>query len=159
MFSPELVERILDTAPVARLAQNDLDGGPQALPFVFTRIERSLWSPIDGKPKKHAKLSRLEWIAAAPQVLVLVDHYADDWTQLWWLKLLGHASVVGEREAGWEEAVHGLTAKYPQYRQTPMFAGEPTMVRIEIAHWKSWASSGEGALRRHYFPDSPDAAG
>lgn len=159
MFSPELVERILDTAPVARLAQKDLEGGPQALPFVFARVERSLWSPVDGKPKKRAKLSRLDWVAAEPQVLVLVDHYTDDWTQLWWLKLFGHATVVGEREPGWSEAIRGLAAKYPQYRETPMFAGVPTMVRIDIEHWKSWASSGEAALRRRYFPDSPDAAG
>ncbi len=158
MFSPELVERILDTAPVARLAQKDLDGGPQALPFVFARIERILWSPIDGKPKKHAKLSRLDWLAAAPQVLVLVDHYADDWTQLWWLKLFGEATVVNEHEPGWGGAVRELSVKYPQYRETPMFVGVPTMVRIEIDRWKSWASSGEDALRRRYFSDAPDAA-
>ena len=159
MFSADLVERILDVAPVARLAQKDLGGGPQALPFVFARVEHCLWSPIDGKPKKRASLSRLEWIAAEPEVLVLVDHYEDDWTQLWWLKLSGHATVVGEREPGWRAAVSGLAAKYPQYAETPMFAGVPTMVRIDIAHWKSWASSGEGALRRRYLPGSPDVAG
>ncbi|MGR9091956.1 MAG: TIGR03668 family PPOX class F420-dependent oxidoreductase [Gammaproteobacteria bacterium] len=159
MFSADLVERILDTAPVARLAQKDLSGQPQALPFVFTRVERCLWSPIDGKPKKRANLSRLEWIAAQPQVLVLVDHYEDDWAQLWWLKLSGRATVVREREPGWHAAVAGLTAKYPQYGETPMFASVPTMVRIDIADWKAWASSGEAALRRRYFPEAPDVAG
>ena len=158
MFSADLVERILDTAPVACLAQKDLDSGPQALPFVFSRVRHSLWSPIDGKPKKRPQLSRLEWVVADPQVLVLVDHYEDDWTQLWWLKLSGRASIVHESEPDWREAVDGLASKYPQYEQTPMFAGVPTMVRIEILHWKSWASSGEDALRRRYFPGAPDAA-
>lgn len=157
MFSADLVERILDTMPVACLAQQDLNGGPQALPFVFTRVGRSLWSPVDGKPKKRAQLSRLEWIAADPRVLVLVDHYEDDWSQLWWLKLAGHASVVDEHEPGWQDAVSGLAGKYPQYEQTPMFAGKPTMVRIEILHWKSWACSGESAVRSRYFPGTPDA--
>lgn len=158
MFSADLVDRILDTTPVARLALKDLSGAPQALPFVFARVAHSLWSPIDGKPKKRARLSRLEWIAADPGVLVLVDHYEDDWTQLWWLKLSGHATVVDAQEPGWDEAVGGLARKYPQYRQTPMFAGSPTMVRIEITHWKSWASGGESALRRRYFPGPADAA-
>lgn len=158
MFNVDLVERILDTTPVACLAQKDLGGAPQALPFVFARVARSLWSPIDGKPKKHARLSRLEWIAADPQVLVLVDHYEDDWTRLWWLKLAGQATVVNAQEPGWSEAVSGLAKKYPQYDETPMFIGTPTMMRIEIQHWKSWASSGESALRHHYFPDQPDVS-
>lgn len=157
MFSADLVERILDATPVARLAQKDLDGDPQALPFVFSRVAHGLWSPIDGKPKKRPQLSRLEWIAADPQVLVLVDHYEDDWTQLWWLKLSGRASIVDEHEPGWHEAVGGLASKYPQYGQTPMFAGVPTMLRIEILHWKSWAFSGERDVRRRYFPGTPDA--
>ena len=159
MFSADLVDRILDVAPVARLAQKDLGGDPQALPFVFARVGRSLWSPIDGKPKKRANLSRLEWIAADPQVLVLVDHYEENWAHLWWLKLSGRATVVGEHEPGWQAAVGELAAKYAQYDQTPMFAGVPTMVRIDITHWKSWASSGETAVRRRYFPESPEFAG
>ena len=40
-----------------------------------------------------------------------------------------------------------------------MFASVPTMVRIDIADWKAWASSGEAALRRRYFPEAPDVAG
>ena len=156
MFSADLVERILDAAPVACLAQKDLGGEPQALPFVFARVDRCLWSPVDGKPKKRANLSRLEWIAAEPQVLVLVDHYEDDWAQLWWLKLSGHATVVGEHEPGWQAAVGGLAAKYPQYAATPMFAGVPTMIRIKITHWKSWASSGESSVRQRYFSGASD---
>lgn len=157
MFSIDLVQRLLDTTPVARLAQTDPDGGPQALPFVFARVGQSLWSPVDGKPKKSGRLRRLEWIAADPRVLVLLDHYEDDWSQLWWLKVSGRAAVVDERQPDWPRAIRGLARKYPQYAQTPMFTGEPTMVRIEILHWKSWAYSGESELRQQYFCAGADA--
>jgi len=87
VFSTSLVERLLDAVPVARLAQIDHRGGVHALPFVFTRVGCALWSPVDGKPKNHARLSRLAWIEEHPEVCVLVDHYGPDWSGLWWIKL------------------------------------------------------------------------
>lgn len=146
MFSTQLVHRILDASPVARLAQIDEHGGPQALPFVFFRSGNALWSPIDGKPKKNARLDRIEWIRKRPDVLVLIDHYDGDWSRLWWVKLFGEADVVGESVTGWELAVEGLGQKYPQYNEIPMFTGVPTMIRIDISRWKSWSAAGDAAI-------------
>ncbi len=39
--------------------------------------------------------------------------------------------------------VQALAAKYPQYRETPMFVGEPCLIRIEIVRCRSWAASPE----------------
>ena len=46
---------------------------------------------------------------------MLVDHYDDDWTQLWWVRLDGVAEVVVDG-AEHEYAIALLEAKYPQYR-------------------------------------------
>lgn len=146
MFAPELVDRILDNVPVGRLAQIDDRGHAQGLPFVFGRVGNALWSPVDGKPKKRASLERLDWIAAHPEVCVVVDHYCEDWSQLWWLKLYCHGEVVRGTHAEWEQAVGVLETKYPQYATVPLFSGEPTMIRLERLEWKSWSVGGPGVV-------------
>jgi PPOX class probable F420-dependent enzyme len=88
-----LLNRLLDTVPVARLALLDGDERPYALPIVFARVGASLWSPVDGKPKRHGRLARLARIRRSPEVSVLIDDYADDWRRLWWLRLAGRAGM------------------------------------------------------------------
>jgi PPOX class probable F420-dependent enzyme len=127
---------------VARLAQIDNQGRVQVLPFVFARVGSALWSPVDGKPKKHARLSRLDWIAEHAEVCVLIDHYAADWTRLWWLKLYCRAEVHRGEHLEWEQAETALMEKYPQYAETPLYAGDPTMIRFECRKWKSWSADG-----------------
>ena len=46
---------------------------------------------------------------------VVIDHYEDDWTRLWWVRLAGRARVVESDPRGLEL----LRAKYPQYRDDP----------------------------------------
>ncbi len=145
MFEVDLVRRIVDIAPVARLGQRDEHGLPQTLPFVFARVGPALWSPIDGKPKKNTHLSRLTWIAKYPEVCVLIDHYDDDWERLWWLKLYGRAEAFHVEHREWDQALAALSRKYPQYAVTPILAGDPTMIRIEWDRWQSWAAGGESA--------------
>ncbi len=148
MIGQALLEQIVDTASVARLAQIDGGGRAQALPFVFARVGTNLWSPVDGKPKKHARLGRLAWIEQNPEVCVLIDEYVADWSRLWWLKLFGRASVVRGTGEEWPVACAALAAKYPQYETTPMFAGDPTMVRIVVERWTSWAAAGDAGFER-----------
>jgi PPOX class probable F420-dependent enzyme len=146
VFPAALVDRILDTAPVGRLAQIDDRGAAQALPFVFARVAGALWSPVDGKPKRHARLRRLAWIAEHPEVCVLIDHYGEDWSQLWWLKLYCRAEVHHDGHPVWPRAANALRDKYAQYAQTPLFAGEPTMIRLQWRDWRSWSAGGAGVV-------------
>ena len=146
MFSKIIVDQILDCFPVARLGQLDGAGAAQNLPFVFARADGALWSPIDGKPKKHAALDRINWIEDHPEVCVLVDHYEADWSRLWWLKLYCVGRVVRGHHEHWQVAQNALANKYSQYEDLPMFAGQPTMLRFEIKRWKSWAASGDDFL-------------
>jgi|TARA_B100001123_G_C14932695_1_gene876399 PPOX class probable F420-dependent enzyme len=147
VFEESLVERIIDVVPVARLGQRDESGMPQVLPFVFIRIGKALWSPIDGKPKKRERLNRLDWIDKHPEVCVLIDHYSDDWRQLFWLKLYGRAESFQSSHWEWQEAIHLLSQKYAQYSEVPILSNESTMIRIEWDRCKSWAAGGETAVR------------
>jgi PPOX class probable F420-dependent enzyme len=119
------------SATVARLATVGADGAPHLVPIVFALVGETIHSAVDAKPKRHRGLKRLANIAAEPRVSVLADHYADDWTTLWWVRADGVARVLPESPAG----LDALVAKYPQYRVTPP---PGPFVEISVRRWTAW---------------------
>ncbi len=85
----------------------------------------TLYTAVDEKPKRTRALQRLRNIEAHPQVEVLIDHYDEDWSGLWWVRLRGTASVVDD-----PHALELLARKYAQYRAQPP-AGPVIAVAIE----------------------------
>jgi PPOX class probable F420-dependent enzyme len=125
-------------APLARLATITPSGRPHLVPITFACWERTVASVVDAKPKRTRDLARLRHIARNPAVSVLVDHYEDDWQNLWWVRADGAGRVVeGGRE--FEGAVDLLVAKYPQYR-TVRPAGPAIIITVD--RWMSWAAVG-----------------
>ncbi|GAA2597983.1 TIGR03668 family PPOX class F420-dependent oxidoreductase [Winogradskya consettensis] len=116
------------TARVARLATVTPDGAPHLVPIVFALVGNVIHTGVDGKPKRHRQLQRLTNIAGEPRVSVLVDHYDDDWSALWWVRADGIAEVV-------EVAEPALLARYPQYRDEPP---PGPFLRIRVERWTSW---------------------
>ncbi len=145
------VDHVLDCWPVARLATLGADGGPELVPVVFARCGGRLWSAVDGKPKASTALARLANVRRDPRVSLLVDAYESDWSRLWWLRIAGHASVItgepAESEALVKAAARALRDKYPQYGETSVFRGEPTLLSIEIRSVQSWCASDEALAR------------
>jgi PPOX class probable F420-dependent enzyme len=115
----------LDGARVARLATVDPRGRPHVVPISFALDGDTLYTAVDEKPKRTRELQRLRNIQANPQVEVLIDHYEDDWSRLWWVRLRGTARIVDDRRA-----MELLAAKYPQYRAR-IPAGPVIAVSIE----------------------------
>lgn len=114
-----------EDAKVARLATVDPEGRPHVVPICFAIEGEMLYSVVDEKPKRTRRLQRLRNIEANPRVEVVIDHYDEDWSKLWWVRLRGSATV--EEDA---HAVELLVAKYPQYREQPP-AGPVIAVAIE----------------------------
>lgn len=120
-------------ARVARLATVDRDGRPHVVPICFVLDGETLYTAVDQKPKRTRRLKRLENIEANPRVEVLVDHYEDDWSKLWWVRLGGTARIVED-----PRAVDLLVAKYPQYAER---RPEGPVIAIEIEERSEWTSS------------------
>ena len=59
----------------------------------------TLYSAVDEKPKRTHRLQRLRNIEVNPRVEVLIDHYDDDWSRLWWVRLRGSARIVDDPHA------------------------------------------------------------
>ena len=85
------------------------------MPICFVLDGDVLYTVVDEKPKRTRRLARLADIERDPRVEVVIDHYEDDWSRLWWVRLRGRARIV-ERD---ERALGLLTAKYEQYRERP----------------------------------------
>ena len=107
------------------------------MPCCFAGHGDLIVSAVDGTPKSTLALRRLDNLAVHPHVSLVVDHYDDDWTQLWWVRVDGAATAV---DAGpdYEAALDTLAAKYPQYR-----ADRPqgAVIIVEPRTWRSWAAS------------------
>ena len=127
-------ERVRD-ARVARLATVDADGRPHLVPICFVLDGDDVYSAVDEKPKRSKRLKRLENIRVHPGVAVLVDHYDEDWTRLWWVRLDGTARVVEDGPER-ERALALLREKYAQYR-SELPTGPVIAVRVE--RWRGWA--------------------
>ena len=103
-------------ARVARLATVEPDGRPHLVPICFAVDGDTLYSAVDAKPKRSRDLRRLRNVRERPVATVLVDHYEEDWTRLWWARLRGPARVVAAGGAEEARAIALLVDKYPQYR-------------------------------------------
>ena len=122
-------------ARVARLATTGRDHQPHLVPVTFALLGDAIVTAIDQKPKATTVLRRLRNITENPRVSLLVDHYADDWTQLWWVRADGTARTVDDDGAR-EEAVRALAAKYAQYRDDPP---RGPVIEIGVRPWRGWA--------------------
>ena len=135
------MRELVAAARVARLATIGGGGRPHLVPICFALEGDVLYSAVDEKPKRSRRLQRLANVRAHPQVAVLVDHYEEDWTRLWWLRLRGTGRVV-EHGPELEAALGLLREKYEQYRAEP--PGGPVLA-IAIDEWRSWSAEGSGS--------------
>jgi hypothetical protein len=75
---------------------------------------------------------------ATGRAVLLVDHYEDDWTQLWWIRVTGAATVHDHDDSLDEVARAALAAKYHQYREHPP-AGPVWSIGLDELRW--WTAS------------------
>jgi PPOX class probable F420-dependent enzyme len=124
-------------ARVARLATAGPDGVPHLVPLVFALAEDTIYSCVDFKPKRTTALRRLKNIAANPSVSILVDHYDDDWDQLWWVRVDGVAEVLDATAAEGTAAIDALAAKYPQYAAR---RPQGPVIAVRSLRWHHWSA-------------------
>jgi PPOX class probable F420-dependent enzyme len=121
-------------ARVGRLGTVTAEGRPHLVPVCFVVAGEWIYTAVDAKPKSTLRLRRLDNVRAHPEVSLLVDHYDEDWDDLWWVRADGTAHV---RESGAErdDAVVALAAKYPQYRAA---APPGPVIAVAVGAWRWW---------------------
>jgi PPOX class probable F420-dependent enzyme len=132
-WPPATAEERLAQARVGRLATVTALGRPHVVPVCFALHGGLVYTAVDAKPKATRELARLENVRATGRASLLVDHYEEDWANLWWVRVDGVAEVMES-----ELALDALAAKYEQYRDTRP-AGP--VVAIAPDRWRSWVAS------------------
>jgi len=132
------MRRRLEEARVARLATVDPAGRPHLVPIVFALVEDLLVTAVDEKPKRTRSLRRLENVQTNPLVTVLVDHYDEDWSRLWWVRVRGDAEVHEEGPER-DRALEALAEKYAVYREQPPLG---PAIAITVQDWLGWSAAG-----------------
>jgi len=124
----------LAAARVGHLATVTPEGRPHLVPCCFVLDGDVVYTAVDAKPKSTLRLRRIRNLLANPSVSLLVDHYDEDWSTLWWVRADGRGRVV-ESDEERARALDLLAEKYPQYReQRP----PGPVIALDITTWRAW---------------------
>jgi PPOX class probable F420-dependent enzyme len=121
-------------SPVAMLATSTPEGVPHIVPVVFAVHGDVVYTAVDAKRKSTRRLRRLSNIEANPRVSMLVDHYDDDWSQLWWVRADGEAAI----HYSGEEMASGYALLRKKYVQYQRIALDGPVVTVDVKRWSSW---------------------
>jgi PPOX class probable F420-dependent enzyme len=114
-----VVQAKLRESRVGHLATAGPEGDPLVIPVCFASNGRAIFTPIDRKPKHTPpeRLARVRHILRNPRVALVIDHYEDDWSRLWFILIRGHASLLSQPQSREHRVARALLEeKYPQYR-------------------------------------------
>jgi PPOX class probable F420-dependent enzyme len=130
----EILRRRVAAARVGRLATTRPDGRPHVVPCCFVLVAGTVYSAVDAKPKSTLALQRLRNLAAHPAASLVIDHYDEDWTRLWWIRVDGTTRVLEEAPER-DDAIEALRAKYAQYVDTPP---PGAVIALDVETWRAW---------------------
>jgi PPOX class probable F420-dependent enzyme len=129
----------LRDARVARLGTVDDGGAVRLVPVCFAVVDGWIVSAVDHKPKRTGQLRRLDDMRASGAATLLVDHYDDDWSTLWWVRVRGRAEVLDGTGPARDAALDELVSKYPQYVEHRP-AGAVWRIAMDEVRW--WRAAG-----------------
>ena len=123
---------------VARLATSDADGHPHLIPVCYAFDGVCFYTPLDEKPKRveASALSRVRNIEARHEAALLIDQYDDDWSQLGYVLVHGHADLLSPQDPAHVHALVLLRRRYPQYLSMALETHQ--IIAITPQHVTSW---------------------
>ena len=158
---------------VARLATADSSGRPHAVPVCFACAPPSIYIALDEKPKDVpvTRLKRVRNILENPDVVLVADRYAEDWSLLAFVMVRGRAELLDPGTEEHAAAVRLLRGKYHQYETMRIEENPVIAIRPEKA--ASWGAldepesseprildtiHGRRSVRRYLPKEVPDGA-
>ena len=133
-----MMQRRVAQARVGRLATIGADGQPHIVPVCFAATAAQIVTAVDHKPKTTTALKRLDNVRANPAATLLVDHFEEDWSLLWWVRVDGLARVI-EPSAELDALLVPLHEKYRGHYGLQSPRG-PAIV-MDAQHFVGWAAS------------------
>jgi PPOX class probable F420-dependent enzyme len=134
---PDWARALLEQGRVAHLGLRDADGAPRVLPVTYAAWAGALWSAVDDKPKRRPgeELARVRWLRADPRAALTVDRYAEDWTRLAWVQVLGDVAVLDVAQH--PDALRALAARYAPYREREPRGPLLRLAPRRVLYWRA----------------------
>lgn len=109
------------------------DRGVDAVPVVFALDGAGrVLVPVDTvKAKRTTRLQRLVNLEHDPRCVLLVEHYEEDWSKLWWVRVHGRASEIEATP----DVLALLAARHEQYRAPGAVSGALMLSPAQITGW------------------------
>ncbi|MCS7051503.1 MAG: TIGR03668 family PPOX class F420-dependent oxidoreductase, partial [Thermomicrobium sp.] len=112
----EASRAFLERHRVGHLATVSRVGEPHVIPVCYAVGEDTIYVPIDEKPKRPgATLRRVRNVSETGRAAFVVDHYAEDWSQLGWVLVRGAAELLDPGSGEHQQAIALLRRRYRQY--------------------------------------------
>ncbi|HLI08394.1 MAG TPA: TIGR03668 family PPOX class F420-dependent oxidoreductase [Ktedonobacteraceae bacterium] len=123
---------------VGHLATSDEEGHPYVVPICYAFDGERFYTPLDEKPKRVEanRLRRVRNIEARHEAALVIDQYAEDWSQLGYVLVQGRADLLAPDDALHAHALRLLRERYPQYRN--MNLETKRVIVITPARVTSW---------------------
>jgi len=108
------------------------DRGVDLVPVVFAVDGHQVIIPVDTvKPKRTLRLQRLENLMSDPRCSLLVEHFDEDWSRLWWVRLSGRGA---ERPPSPTHLTR-LAEQHTQYAQAGAVASTIVFTADAVTGW------------------------
>ena len=135
---------MITSARIGHLATASSNLQPYVTPAVFILQKNNIIVPLDDKPKTVSvkELRRVKNIEENPKVSFLVDHYEEDWRNLWFVMIIGYAMLVkpNRRTERLRKEISKIHSKFlKKYSQYNKISVGNFYIRIKInktTYWK-----------------------
>ncbi|HEY7535554.1 MAG TPA: TIGR03668 family PPOX class F420-dependent oxidoreductase [Thermodesulfobacteriota bacterium] len=126
---------------VARMATVDILGRPRIVPICYCFDGKSIYTPIDKKPKtlSPGELKRIRNILENPNVSLVIDEYYQDWSKLCYIIINGRAEIMEFGEE-YQDSLRLLCEKYPQYVDMKLRTLNLPVIKIVPERIISWGN-------------------
>ena len=112
--------------------------GVDLVPVVFVVHDGHVVIPIDTvKPKSGPRLQRLRNLLVDARAALLVDHYDDDWSTLWWVRVHGDA----KEHPPTDPQLAALAEGFPPYRDPATVASVIVLAPRGVRGWAAGPSA------------------
>lgn len=112
--------------------------GVDVVPVVFALLpDRRVVIPVDTvKPKRSSRLQRVVNVEHDSRCVLLVEHYEEDWSQLWWVRL--HATA--KPSAPSPPVLEVLAGCFAQYESSGSIVSALILTPSTIRGWSGSAA-------------------
>jgi len=136
--------KLITNARIGHLTTASSNLQSYVTPVVFILYQNNIYVPLDDKPKTVSvkELRRVKNIEENPKVSFLVDHYEEDWRNLWFVMIIGYAMLVkpNRRTQGLRKEISKIHTKFlKKYSQYNKISVGNFYIRIKIdktTYWK-----------------------